>query len=72
MDPVFKTIGLWKKGGDNNAQAVELRRFNASATCEGDYMVLSVDVLKQCTSLHIPGPASLFVAQKNSTMYVSS
>ena len=52
FDPTFKKVSLWKKqggGGGGAAKAASLRRWAGSTSCEGEYSVLSIDVLDQCT-----------------------
>eukprot|EP01044_Picomonas_judraskeda_P006364 COSAG03_NODE_631_length_6620_cov_2.507898_4_plen_243_part_00 len=77
FDPIFKKVQLYKKsgppggGGNGTAQAAELRRWNSSPNCEGDYAVLSTDVLNECTPYSIPAAASVLVVQLNSTAYGS-
>ena len=77
FDPVFKKVGLWKKGigptpppppgGGSNAS--EFRRFSASLNCSGSYTILSTDVMDFCTPFSIPAPASDYITQVNETAY---
>ena len=77
FDPIFKKVSLWKKqgggggGGGGVAKAASLRRWAGSTSCEGQYSVLSIDVLDQCTPYHIPAPASILVVRKNGSAYES-
>ena len=52
-------------------RAAELRRWEGSHTCEGNYTVLNSDVMGSCTKLLIPAPASIKVEYKNTTVYSS-
>jgi len=47
--------------------AAELRRYEGSTHCTGEYTVLSTDQLDQCTPYFIPAPASIKVVQKDDT-----
>lgn len=74
FDPIFKKVQLYKKSGpdqNSTAQAAELRRWEKSLNCEGEYVVLSTDVLNECTPYSIPAPASILTVQLNETAYGS-
>jgi hypothetical protein len=51
--------------------AAELRRYEGSTTCTGNFTVLSVDNMDECTPYLIPAPASIYVNQTNETAYAS-
>jgi hypothetical protein len=51
--------------------AAELRRWEGSGNCTGNYSALSTDNMDECTQYLIPAPASIWVTKKNSTAYSS-
>ena len=51
-------------------QASEFREYT-SPNCTGKYTIGSIDVMDQCSTYHVPAPASIFVAQTNATTYES-
>jgi len=53
------------------ASAAQLRRYESSTDCTGNFTVLSADVMNECTPYLIPAPASIFVNQTNDTAYAS-
>ena len=74
FDPIFQKVQLYKQsapGHNGTAQAAELRRWGNSLNCEGEYTVLSTDVLNECTPYRIPAPASILTVQLNETAYGS-
>lgn len=79
FDPVFKKVGLWKKGQPGpappppggNKNASEFRLYSASLDCTGNYTIMSTDVMEFCTPFRIPAPASDFVEQINATAYAT-
>ena len=51
--------------------AAELRRWEGSGSCQGNYSVLNRDKMGECTRFIIPAPASILVEPKNDTAYSS-
>jgi len=51
--------------------AAELRRWDSSTDCTGDYEVLNEDRMGECVSFLIPEPASILVKYLNETAYAS-
>lgn len=51
--------------------AAELRRWDGSSNCSGDYTVLNTDKMDECNPFLIPAPASLKIQQVNDTAYAS-
>jgi len=67
---------FWEKGEvayckSEVAKAAELRRWDNSNNCTGEYSTLSTDNMNECTQYLIPAPASICVEQKNDTAYSS-
>jgi hypothetical protein len=67
---------LWEHGEvayckSEVVKAAELRRWDGSSNCTGEYSTLSVDNMNECTQYFIPAPASVWVEQKNDTAYSS-
>jgi hypothetical protein len=52
-------------------KAAELRRWDNSDNCTGNYTVLNHDNMNECSQKMIPAPASIWVEQKNATAYSS-
>jgi hypothetical protein len=72
-DPIFKQVGLWGRTapGNGSSTAAEFRRWNNSTQCEGHYVILSTDVMNECTAFDVPAPASDWVEQTSPTQYTS-
>jgi hypothetical protein len=61
-------VGLCKAAP---VKAAELRRWEGSDNCTGNYSVLNHDNMNECTPKYFPAPASYWVEQKNETAYSS-
>eukprot|EP00929_Paragymnodinium_shiwhaense_P104062 TRINITY_DN6803_c0_g1_i4.p1 TRINITY_DN6803_c0_g1~~TRINITY_DN6803_c0_g1_i4.p1 ORF type:complete len:202 (+),score=30.22 TRINITY_DN6803_c0_g1_i4:82-687(+) len=56
---------------EDQPTASELRRYEGSTNCTGNYSVLSTDVMDECAPKLIPAPASIKVEYVNETAYAS-
>lgn len=56
---------------ESRPTAAELRRWEGSGDCTGNYTVLNTDKLHECTPYLIPAPASILVEYLNETAYAS-
>eukprot|EP00929_Paragymnodinium_shiwhaense_P110086 TRINITY_DN76794_c0_g1_i1.p1 TRINITY_DN76794_c0_g1~~TRINITY_DN76794_c0_g1_i1.p1 ORF type:complete len:202 (+),score=43.93 TRINITY_DN76794_c0_g1_i1:90-695(+) len=58
-------------GEEVKPSAAELRRYEGSTDCTGNYTVLNTDVLDSCSPKIAPAPASIKVEYVNETTYAS-
>jgi len=69
--PSAAALLLLVDGVSAKPTAAELRRWEGSTDCTGDYTVLNTEKLDECTPYLLPAPASIWTEYLNETAYAS-